>query len=949
MNFVSSITLAFKDAFSPGFNSAKNSLAGMRSALDELGNNSAMYKLAADMSTAISNLEPMRNALKSIMDQPSKLAGTFGSSMRNIQSLTGETNAELAELQNKLLGVGSTSTAGPRAVADAFYNITSGIGDASVRMAALQGAISLAESGQADLGAATSGLISVINAFGSKEDQITGLSDVFFQTVRKGVGSLDGFVNSMSSVAGLSASVGIGFDELGAAMAFVTAKGQTESVAAHQLKAAMIAFMKPTSDMQAALASMGIESGSAMIKEYGLAESLRLVKTALGGNDDAMAQALGSTEALQASIALTAGDYRAFAASYAEGLDGSTAAGLEAQTQSYESKVARLNSATEALQISFGDKANSIKGFFVDIGAGFLSDVVNPLMNTPLGGALSTIAAGVGIVAEGVLDLGFKALNGASQMATLATNISNAGGIAKMFKSSIGMLTSGFSMLMTPLKAMGGGLLKMGTAILGALPAIGGWIASMWASATATLAAAWPIIAIIAGVAALAAAVYLVIDNWDAIADFFVDLWEGVKDVFVSVWNAIVSFFESVWEGIKSIALAFWDFLVGLWDDIGGIFIGVGAAIMLIASPITAIIAAVAALGAAIYLIIDNWDAIADFFVDLWEGIKSVFVSVWNAIVGFFKKIWNAIKAPIVAFVNFYVSIWTGIFNFFKGLWEKIKGLINQFTQWFSGIWDGVKAVFVSVWQAIIGFFEDIWNGIKSVVQSVCDWICGAFDDVVGFIKSAFGIVSDIVGAIGGFISSIFGSSEKYVPAVDDAAWAAQLEALNATESGRKLMETFGAGIEMGAGISRDTLSTQLAAMARQLPHSDAPEGPLSTLTASGRALTDTFASGIQSNSGIAGEVFGEALQGIAVQLPHSDAPEGPLSTLSDSGRALTDAFASGMEGGKPIFAAVPPPSSEGGQNITINIQNQNLNAEECQTLFDFLRMMMHAVEGVRA
>jgi TP901 family phage tail tape measure protein len=96
--------------------------------------------------------------------------------------------------------------------------------------------------------------------------------------VRKGKGSLDGFVASMSSIAGLSANVGVGFDELGSAMGYITAKGQTELAAATQLKVAMTTLLNPNKELSEALQAVGLSSGSAMLKEYGLAESLNIVK-----------------------------------------------------------------------------------------------------------------------------------------------------------------------------------------------------------------------------------------------------------------------------------------------------------------------------------------------------------------------------------------------------------------------------------------------------------------------------------------------------------------------------------------------------------------------------------------------------------------------------------------------------------------------------------------------
>jgi TP901 family phage tail tape measure protein len=156
----------------------------MTASLGEINKNQDMNRLAADISMAAAMTEPFRQKLSAMMDEPSKLAGKFDSSMRNIQSLTNESNESLAKLGNELLAVGSGTVAGPNAIADAYYNIASGIGRAEVRMDTLRAATALAESGQADLGAATSGLISVVNAYNTPAENMSDLSDVFFQTVR---------------------------------------------------------------------------------------------------------------------------------------------------------------------------------------------------------------------------------------------------------------------------------------------------------------------------------------------------------------------------------------------------------------------------------------------------------------------------------------------------------------------------------------------------------------------------------------------------------------------------------------------------------------------------------------------------------------------------------------------------------------------------------------------
>jgi TP901 family phage tail tape measure protein len=417
-NFVTSITLQFRDAFSSGFADAKNSMAGMKDALGEINKNKDMFDLAGDLSLMSSRFDELSGKISSTIEEPSRLAGAFDSSMRNIQSLSGQSDESLRELGETLLDIGAKSVAGPNAAAEAFYNITSGVSNAAVRMDTLTAAINLAETGQANLGAATSGLISVVNAYNTPAEKMTDLSDVFFQTVRKGVGSLDGFVGAMSSIAGMASSSGVGFDELGSSMAFITAKGQTESVAATQLKAAMVSLMRPNKELSEALQAVGISSGSAMLEQYGLAASLDIVK-----------QALGSVEALQAAMVLTDESYNSFARDYAGGLSGATANALAAQAKSYEAQVARLNSAQESLKVQMGDDINGIKGFFVGIHAGFLNNVVAPLMSSPVGGVFQRIAAGAAVAAQGIFSMGGTALNTATQLVTLTATLNNAGGL----------------------------------------------------------------------------------------------------------------------------------------------------------------------------------------------------------------------------------------------------------------------------------------------------------------------------------------------------------------------------------------------------------------------------------------------------------------------------------------------------------------------------------------
>jgi TP901 family phage tail tape measure protein len=673
----------------------------MKDALGEINRNQDMNRLAADLAMATSLTDPFRQKLSAMMDMPSKLAGGFDSSMRNIQSLTGETNESLTALSKELLFIGSSAVAGPNAVADAYYNVTSGIGDASVRLDALRSAVALAEAGQEDLGAATNGLISVINAYGTSAENVGGLSDVFFQTLNKGKGTLGGFVTSMNSIAGLSANLGIGFDELGSSMAIIS-KTQTEAVAATQLKSAMVALLKPNSEMTKALDLLGFSSGSALVKQYGLAESLTMVKSALGGSDDGMAKALGSSEALQASIELTSDKYGAFAKEYAQGLSGAASTALVAQTQSYEARVAKLQAVQDSLRIQIGGDINAIKGFFVDIGAGFLTHVAAPIMSSPVGEVFQGIAAATGLAAKTALDLGSGVLNTATQLVLLTATVQNAGGFAKLFKSSLDGMRSRIGLLLTPLKAAGAGLAAfsasvksvgfaqtissglsgmasvitgLGKAIIGALPKMGAWIASTWAAAAANVAAFWPVYAIIGGVALLAAGAVLLVKHWDAVSAFFAGLWHKITGAFTAAFDWIRNLLGGVSNKVLGVIAVFFP------------FIGIPA------------------------LVIKNWETIQAFFAGLWVRITALFTAVWT------------------------------------GITQTVAAVAN----WFSGVWDTVAGGFAGAWLWIKDLFTSVWESIKGVVMSFVEWLSPVIDAIIAPFKGIGNAIGSIVGTVGGW------------------------------------------------------------------------------------------------------------------------------------------------------------------------------------------------------
>jgi phage-related minor tail protein len=209
---------------------------------------------------------------------------------------------------------------------------------------------------------------------------------------------------------------------------------------------------------------------------------------------------------------------------------------------------------------------------------------------------------------------------------------------------------------------VGTGILGIGKSFIGALPAIGSWTASMWAVTAAHFAAFWPVYAIIGGVAALTAGVYLLVKNWDKVTGFFVSLWNNVKNAF-----------SAAWDWIKNLIFGTSDWIL------------VAVSIFM---PIVGIPA----------LIIKHWDVIKDFFGNLWSNVTSKTKAVWETMPGFFSNITSGVK-----------SVWNTIPDFFSGLWENITGVFSSAWNWIKsllfGTSDWILGV-ISIFMPIVGISQ---------------------------------------------------------------------------------------------------------------------------------------------------------------------------------------------------------------------------------------------------
>jgi TP901 family phage tail tape measure protein len=229
-----------------------------------------------------------------------KEAAQFETSLSKIQGLVGVSSDEIDILAESARRLGPAFGSSANDAADALFFITSaglrGADATNILEAALKGsAIGLGETKTiADLAT------SAVNAYGASQLDGAKAVDVLAEAVRLGKLEPAELAASMGDVLPLASALGVRFDEVGAAMAGMSKTGTDAATASTQLRGIFNALVKPTSDANRALESMGLSAAGLreQVREKGLLSVLQTLTKEFDGNLEATADVFGNVRAL---------------------------------------------------------------------------------------------------------------------------------------------------------------------------------------------------------------------------------------------------------------------------------------------------------------------------------------------------------------------------------------------------------------------------------------------------------------------------------------------------------------------------------------------------------------------------------------------------------------------------------------------------------------------------
>lgn len=161
-----------------------------------------------------------------------------------------------------------------------------------------------AKAGVTDTKIAVDALSTVINAYGLEAESATEISDIMFQTVKRGKLTYEEMSMALGTVVPIASAIGIEFKEVAAAMSTLTRQGIDVGTATMQLRQVLMAVLGPTSEAEKLAKSLGLEWSVSALKAKGLGKFLAELKEKAKGDTEALGILVPNVRALTAVMAL---------------------------------------------------------------------------------------------------------------------------------------------------------------------------------------------------------------------------------------------------------------------------------------------------------------------------------------------------------------------------------------------------------------------------------------------------------------------------------------------------------------------------------------------------------------------------------------------------------------------------------------------------------------------
>lgn len=706
-----------------------------------------------------------------------KMAGDFQQDQTKLATSAGETQANLGMVGDGVLKMAGQVGLSTDELEKGLYLTESAGFHASDALKVLQASAEGARAEGADLAEVSNAVTSALNAYGLSGDDAVTITNQMVASVGAGKMTMQDFASSLSAVLPIASSAGILFEQVGGAIATMTAQGMSAQQASQDLANTIRELQKPNQQAQKEMEQLGLDVNdvSQNLGKRGLTGTLDMltqaITTHMGPAGTVMMDAFNKSKSagndLQVMLSKMPANLKNLAQSY---MDGSTS------LQAFQKDIKGMSGPAAAMGKEFLSLYDSSQGFNHLLTSGSpAAQTYTAALGTMLGGstglntALMIAGDNMGKFQANVKTVGDAALHAGSDVNGWSEiqgnfNVKMAQAhqtVNSMFialgSALLPALTSMLTHMMpivnsiadwvthnqqlaAVLLAVGGGLSTLLTAVLVGVKifstvktAIDGIGLAFKALKLIMMENPWILIATLA-----ITAIIFIVTHWQQISKFFEDLWNGIKSVAATVWGAISDFFVGVWNKIKGIFSTAIDAVVGFVKDWYPLILGILSGGLLLVPA----------------LIFKYWNQIVGFVSSVFNAVFGFLQGIWNSITGFLIGTWNKIVAmtkpiwePIVHIItdvfqiinSILIIIGGGILILLKMLWEGIvsaaKAILTPIVDFFTWLWNTVSTAVTNAWNTITSWLKEKWD------EAVTAWHM-MWDPVVNFFKKLWDDVS---------------------------------------------------------------------------------------------------------------------------------------------------------------------------------------------------------------
>lgn len=252
-----------------------------------------------------------------------ELGTSFEDGLAKVSTLVDTASVDMDQLGDSLLDLSAKYGIEADGLANSAYNAISAnnaLGkDTAGLMKVLESSAKLAKAGFTDVDTATSATLKTLNAYGLGVEETDRIQKILIQTQNTGITTVGELGSVLSNVTPTAAAMGVSFENVGAAIATMTAQGTPAAQATTQLNSLMAELGKEGTQAQKALmeAAEGTKYAGMSFQDMTAAgvplnEIVGLLEKSAQKNGKTMLDMFSSIEAGKAALSITGESSKTF-------------------------------------------------------------------------------------------------------------------------------------------------------------------------------------------------------------------------------------------------------------------------------------------------------------------------------------------------------------------------------------------------------------------------------------------------------------------------------------------------------------------------------------------------------------------------------------------------------------------------------------------------------------